>query len=255
MILANLHLHLCLVEIIYMLLHVFLFVVSIEMTKTHIYTYAYIHFDDDERTNMWHFVSPLEQDLYDNLIAVRQLAHEKRDYSTVHVIEEEMLQEQTTVLKYMHDLVQRLQRNEKNSMIVLLMMDQDVRRKQLKKPSSRRMDFICFSCSKNILHNQYEINGRSQWKDTQIRKSPNSVRVYVWKEMMLNDLVLSDIASRRRLKRRKKDMDVSICHWYRQLSYAWLEWNYGKRSETSDDRFECWLIEEEKQISSLYPTK
>jgi len=35
----------------------------------------------------------LEQDVYDNLIAVRQTAHEKRDYPTIHFIEKEMLEE------------------------------------------------------------------------------------------------------------------------------------------------------------------
>ena len=78
--------------------------------------------------------------------------------------------------------------------------------------------------------------------------------MYVWKEMMLNDIVVSDIVEDGWRGEKKKDMDVSICHWHRQLSYAWLEWNYGKRSENSDDRFECWLIKEEKQISSVYPT-
>ena len=71
----------------------------------------------------------LEQEVYDNLIAVRQTASEKRDYPTVHFIEKEMLEEQTTALKYMNDLVQRLERNTNNSTILLQMMDQDLRKK------------------------------------------------------------------------------------------------------------------------------
>jgi ferritin heavy chain len=74
----------------------------------------------------------LEQDVYNNLIAVRQNANEGKDYPTVHFIETQMLEEQTTALKYMNDLVQRIQRNSNNSTIVLQMMDQDLRKKQVK---------------------------------------------------------------------------------------------------------------------------
>jgi ferritin heavy chain len=74
----------------------------------------------------------LEQDVYDNLIAVRQTANDRKDYPTVHFIEKQMLEEQTTALKYMNDLVQRIQRNSNNSTIVLQMMDQDLRKKQVK---------------------------------------------------------------------------------------------------------------------------
>ena len=44
------------------------------------------------------FCSQLEQDVYDNLIAVRQSAHEKRDDPIVDFIEKEMLEELTTAL-------------------------------------------------------------------------------------------------------------------------------------------------------------
>lgn len=129
------------------------------------------------------FWRQLEQDVSDNLIAMPWTAHEQWDYPTVHFIEKEMLEEQTTALKYMNDLVRRLQPNEKNSTIVVQMMDQDSREKQLKKPSYRRIDFICFSpstsCSKNILYNLYEINQGSQWRDTQSRKSLRDLPVYM----------------------------------------------------------------------------
>jgi ferritin heavy chain len=74
----------------------------------------------------------LEQDVYNNLIEVRQAANDIKDYPTVHFIEKQMLEEQTTALKYMNDLVQRIQRNSNNSTIVLQMMDQDLRKKQVK---------------------------------------------------------------------------------------------------------------------------
>jgi len=80
---------------------------------------------------------------------------------------------------------------------------------------------------------------------------------------MLNDFVLSDIVEEGWREERKKDTDVSIiCHWHRQLSYTWLEWNHRKTSEDSDDRLECWLRKEEKiniinvcdKIDKWYPT-
>ena len=85
-------------------------------------------------TQMINKAKDLEQEVYDSLIKVRQVAHEAKDYPTVHFIEKQMLEEQTTALKYMNDLVQRLRRNAKNSTIVLQMMDQDLRKKELKKP-------------------------------------------------------------------------------------------------------------------------
>ena len=60
---------------------------------------------------------------------MRQTAHEKRDFPTVHFNEKQMLEEQTIALKYIHDLVERLRRNATNSTILLQMMDQDLRRK------------------------------------------------------------------------------------------------------------------------------
>jgi ferritin len=76
----------------------------------------------------------LEKDVYANLIKVRQAAYNETDYPTVHFIEKQMLEEQTTALKYMEDLVQRIARNSNNPTIVLQMMDQDLREKQVKIP-------------------------------------------------------------------------------------------------------------------------
>lgn len=85
-------------------------------------------------TQMINKAKDLEQEVYDNLIKLRQSAHEARDYPTVHFIEKQMLEEQTTALKYMNDLVQRLRRNAKNSNVFLQMMDQDLRKKEIQKP-------------------------------------------------------------------------------------------------------------------------
>lgn len=85
-------------------------------------------------TEMITIAKNLEQEVYDNLIEVRRIASGKQDYPTVHFIEKQMLEEQTTALKYMNDLVQRIQRNANNPTILLQMMDQDLRNKQVKKP-------------------------------------------------------------------------------------------------------------------------
>ncbi|CAF1357068.1 unnamed protein product [Adineta steineri] len=76
----------------------------------------------------------LEKQVYDNLIQVRLQANTEKDYPTVHFIETVMLEEQTTALKYMSDLVKRIERNSDNVAILLQMMDQDLRKKQVKKP-------------------------------------------------------------------------------------------------------------------------
>ena len=76
----------------------------------------------------------MERQVFDSLIDVRAAAHNERDYPTVHFIEQVMLEEQTTALKYMHDLLKRLERNTENSTILLQMMDQDLRKKYAKKP-------------------------------------------------------------------------------------------------------------------------
>jgi ferritin len=62
------------------------------------------------------------------------MANNEKDYPTVHFIETQMLEEQTIALKYMSDLVERIKRNSNNSTILLQMMDQDLRKKQIKKP-------------------------------------------------------------------------------------------------------------------------
>jgi len=97
-----------------------------------------INIDDDlasmtDLTKIIEKANILEQDVYNNLIAVRQAANSDRDYPTAHFIEQQMLEEQTTALKYMNDLVARIQRNANNSTIVLQMLDQDLRKKQVKK--------------------------------------------------------------------------------------------------------------------------
>jgi len=98
-----------------------------------------IKIDDDiatmkNLTEMIKKADQLEQDVYDNLIALRLAATNEKDYPTVHFIEKQMLEEQTTALKYMKDLVKRIERNSDNSMVLLQMMDQDLRKKQVKKP-------------------------------------------------------------------------------------------------------------------------
>ena len=75
----------------------------------------------------------MEKDVFDQLIKVRLAANNEKDFATVHFIESQMLEEQTTALKYMHDLVKRIERNADNSTILLQMMDQDLRKKQAKK--------------------------------------------------------------------------------------------------------------------------
>ena len=75
----------------------------------------------------------MEKDVFEQLIKVRLAANNEKDFATVHFIESQMLEEQTTALKYMHDLVKRIERNADNSTILLQMMDQDLRKKQAKK--------------------------------------------------------------------------------------------------------------------------
>ena len=98
-----------------------------------------ISIDDDianmvDLSSMINKAAKLEQQVYDSLSNVRLGAHNERDYSTVHFIETQMLEEQTVALKYMSDLVERIKRNSDNSTILLQMMDQDLRKKQIKKP-------------------------------------------------------------------------------------------------------------------------
>lgn len=75
----------------------------------------------------------MERQVFDSMIDVRTAANNERDYATVHFIEQVMLEEQTTAVKYMYDLVKRLDRNSENSTILLQMMDQDLRKKYAKK--------------------------------------------------------------------------------------------------------------------------
>ncbi|CAF3558442.1 unnamed protein product [Rotaria socialis] len=88
----------------------------------------------EDLTKMIQAAEYMERQVYDNLIEVRLAAHIEKDYPTVHFIESQMLEEQTTALKYMYDLVKRIERNSDNSTILLQMMDQDLRKKQVKKP-------------------------------------------------------------------------------------------------------------------------
>jgi ferritin len=85
-------------------------------------------------TTMIREAASLEQQVYDNLISLHSAASTATDFPTVHFIETQMLEEQTTALKYMHDLVKRIDRNPENSTVLLQMMDQDLRKKQIKKP-------------------------------------------------------------------------------------------------------------------------
>ncbi|CAF0878348.1 unnamed protein product [Rotaria sordida] len=85
-------------------------------------------------TKMIQTAEQMERQVYDNLIEVRLAADTDKDYPTVHFIEQVMLEEQTTAVKYMHDLLKRIERNSDNSTILLQMIDQDLRKKQLKKP-------------------------------------------------------------------------------------------------------------------------
>lgn len=75
----------------------------------------------------------MEQDVFDTLIKLRESATIDKDYATVHFIEQEMLEEQTTALKMINDLAKRIQRNPPNSTVLLQMLDQDLRNKQSKK--------------------------------------------------------------------------------------------------------------------------
>ena len=74
----------------------------------------------------------LEDDVFGSMNEVRTAASIAKDYATIHFIEKEMLEEQTLAVKYMHDLVKRIERNS-DSYILLQMLDQDLRKKQLKK--------------------------------------------------------------------------------------------------------------------------
>lgn len=88
----------------------------------------------DDLTKMIQTAEEMERQVFDNLINVRLEANNEKDYATVHFIEQEMLEEQTTAVKHMHDLLKRIERNAENSTILLQMMDQDLRKKQVKKP-------------------------------------------------------------------------------------------------------------------------
>ena len=88
----------------------------------------------DDLTKMIETAAKLEQQVYDSLIDVRLMAHNDKDYPTVHFIETQMLEEQTVALKQMLDLVERIKRNSNNSTVLLQMMDRDLREKQIKKP-------------------------------------------------------------------------------------------------------------------------
>lgn len=85
-------------------------------------------------TQMIHTADQLEKEVFDNLIQLRRVADAESDYATVHFIENVMLEEQTTALKYMHDLVKRIGRNVDGTTVLLQMMDQELRKKQVKKP-------------------------------------------------------------------------------------------------------------------------
>jgi ferritin len=85
-------------------------------------------------TEMIHTAARLEEKVYNSLINVRLEANNIKDYPTVHFIETQMLEEQTIALKYMSDLVKRIEENSESSVTLLQMMDQDLRKKQAKKP-------------------------------------------------------------------------------------------------------------------------
>jgi ferritin len=72
----------------------------------------------EDLTKMIQTAKTMEQQVFDNLIEVRLAANNEKDYPTVHFIEKKMLEEQTTALKYMHDLVKRIERNSDNSTIL-----------------------------------------------------------------------------------------------------------------------------------------
>jgi ferritin len=88
----------------------------------------------EDLATMIQTAAKMEKDVYDNLILLRTAATTERDYPTVHFIEKQMLEEQTTAMKYINDLVKRIDRNSDSGTIVLQMMDQDLRKKQIKKP-------------------------------------------------------------------------------------------------------------------------
>ncbi|CAF4635065.1 unnamed protein product, partial [Rotaria magnacalcarata] len=54
----------------------------------------------EDLTKMIQAAEYMERQVYDNLIEVRLAAHIEKDYPTVHFIESQMLEEQTTALKY-----------------------------------------------------------------------------------------------------------------------------------------------------------
>ena len=90
--------------------------------------------ETEDLTKMIRIAEQMERHVFNSLIEVRSAAYKERDYATVHFIEKQMLEEQTTALKYMYDLLKRIERNTDNSTILLEMMDQDLRKKQIKQP-------------------------------------------------------------------------------------------------------------------------
>lgn len=75
----------------------------------------------------------LENDVLNNMLLLQRSATDAKDYATAHFIETQMLVEQTTAVKYMHDFVKRIERERDHPTVLLQMMDQELRKKQVKK--------------------------------------------------------------------------------------------------------------------------
>ena len=71
----------------------------------------------------------LEQDVYDHLNKLRAESNTAGNYALVHFVEQEMLEEQTTALKYIRDLNERIKRSP-NSLVLLQMIDEGFREKK-----------------------------------------------------------------------------------------------------------------------------
>ncbi|CAF0821522.1 unnamed protein product [Didymodactylos carnosus] len=88
--------------------------------------------DAKDLIEMIRLAHTMEQKVFISLNNVRTMAHSAKDYSTVHFIEKEMLEEQTTALKLIHDLTRKIERNSDDAKILLNLLDRDLRKNQIK---------------------------------------------------------------------------------------------------------------------------
>lgn len=79
-------------------------------------------------TQMIKEATNLEQQVYDHLNFLRTESGNSKNYALVHFVEKEMLEEQTTALKYIRDLNKRIERSP-TSKVLLQMLDEEFREK------------------------------------------------------------------------------------------------------------------------------